>query len=122
MGDSQAAVDEEPLSPTAKLLKKGAGASAMSKVTSEAMAVAKAQAILARNEKLAKDKMEADSLRKLHRDEDFYYLMSQIMENTMANLAVEASYGEFDVTRPPRQIVEVRGNGPVGHGLVGEDT
>jgi len=111
-------------SPTSALFKKGASSSAMAKVTSEAMAVAKAKSILARNEKLAKEKMEADALRKLHRDEDFYYLMSKIMENTMANLAVEASYGEFETTKVPRQIVEVRaGEGQdAGPGLhTGED-
>ena len=60
-----------------------------------------------RNERLAKEKLEADALRKLHRDEDFYYLMNRIMENTVSNLVTEASYGEFEPTRVPRQIVEV---------------
>merc|ERR1719199_1022830 len=79
----------------------------MASVSTEMMQVAKAEAIIARNERLAKEKLEADELRKLHRDQDFYYLVNKIVENTIANMCVEASYGEFDTTRPPRQIVEL---------------
>jgi len=82
----------------------------MAQASREAMSLAKGEAILRRNMKLAKEKSEQDSLRKLHRDEDFYYLCSKVLENTMANLAVEASYGEFDTTRPPRQIVQALGD------------
>merc|ERR1712100_943471 len=88
----------------------------------------KGEAILRRNIKLAQAKAEQDALRKLHRDEDFYYLASRVLENTMANLAVEASYGEFDTTRPPRQIVQAVGDidghldGTPGDTLLDTDT
>jgi len=75
----------------------------------EAMAIVKAKALLARHEKLAKDQLEADALRKMHRDEDFYFLINKIVENTICNLAMEASFKEFDPTRPPRQIAEIVG-------------
>lgn len=75
----------------------------------EAMAVAKARAMIRRHTKLAEQKLEADALRKLHRDEDFYCMMNRTLENTLSNLVSEASYGEFDPTRAPRQIVEIVG-------------
>jgi len=111
-GDAQVGAD----APVADEGRKSPGLARMAKISTEALAIAKAEAILARNEKLAKEKAESDALRALHRDEDFYYLMAKVIENTAANMSVEASYGEFDTTRPPRQIVEAK-----GEGIEGED-
>eukprot|EP00656_Telonema_subtile_P001566 TRINITY_DN10687_c0_g2_i5.p1 TRINITY_DN10687_c0_g2~~TRINITY_DN10687_c0_g2_i5.p1 ORF type:complete len:367 (+),score=99.98 TRINITY_DN10687_c0_g2_i5:87-1187(+) len=74
---------------------------------SESLAMVKATQVHARNEQLNKAKEEKDELKRLHRDEKFYYSIANILENTMSNLVFEASYQEFDLTKAPRQLVTV---------------
>lgn len=76
-------------------------------VASEALAMVKAEKVHARNIELAKVRANRDELRKLHRDDKFYYSLASILENTMSNLVFEASYQEFDLTKAPRQLVTV---------------
>jgi len=79
----------------------------MADVASEALALAKAERIFERNKQLAKDKANQEELQRLHRDDKFYYSVADILENTISNMVLEASFGEFDIVKAPRQLVTV---------------
>jgi len=48
---------------------------------------------------------ERERLRRLQETAEFQELCEEVLEGTLFNLIAESSYGEVDLTQPPRQIV-----------------
>jgi hypothetical protein len=79
----------------------------MAKDSQEALAIAKAEQVHARNQLLAAKELEEQTLQEMFRSDKFFYSVADILENTMSNLVYEASFGEFDLSKPPRVIASV---------------